>query len=434
MALKQQIKYTIGKESAGTPGTAVSRVAVLPIRDIGSLDREVTKKTDPLIAGLGMDSGEYAVAADVKGGIPLSPRPCAGWGHVLKGIFGTEATPVEIMGAIRIKYTGSSASCKITTDVSAKTITSRIGALGSETVDNAFGTAGVLTLTNVAYDTLAELVALIDGYTDYEAVLVTGTGSGTITSVVSGTYQAKSKWAFLWMTGTGSGAYLHSFTPDLTLGTESPTYSIQVDGRGDNYLYAGVAFDKLSMSAALKSDLEADVDVLGMTEAIGQTISALTAPTAKPYKFGAGFTSLAGTKYDYVRKHSVSVANNGNADGYGQASIDRAYQQRGKVAIEAGLTLRMDSTSILERPKCEAGTVVALKFLYFAVEDTYLLGVAPLMLISFPYTEITEVPKVEANGDALDMSIKVKAYNPGTATDYEGPASVYLLTADAAAY
>lgn len=433
MALKQNVKYTIGKET--TPGTAVTRAAVLPIRDIGSLDRDITKKTDPLIAGLGMDSGEYAVAGDVKGSIPLSPRPCAGWGHVLKGIFGTEATPVEIMGQVRIKYTGSSASCKIVTDVSGKTIKSYIGTAGSETLDSDFGTGGTIDLTAAGNDTLTELVALIDGYTYYEAVLVNGAGSGTITSVKSGTYQAKGKWAFLWLTGTGSGAYLHQFTPNLTLGTERDAYSIQKDGVGDNYLYAGVYMNKLSMSAAPKGDVEADLDVIGMTETGSQAASVLTAPTAKPYKFGGGFSSIGGTKYAEPRKHAIAFSNSMLEDGYGQDSVDRSYVERGKFVTDGGeVQLRLNATSILERAKAETGARVPMQFLYYEVENTFLLSVRGCMLLEIPYAEISETPKVTANGDVMDLDVKFKGFNPGGATDYEAPVTVSILTADSAAY
>jgi hypothetical protein len=53
MPSKELVKYTIGKEAPESPGTAVARTAILPIRDIGSLDRAITKKEDPLIAGSG---------------------------------------------------------------------------------------------------------------------------------------------------------------------------------------------------------------------------------------------------------------------------------------------------------------------------------------------------------------------------------------------
>jgi len=432
MPLKQQVKYTIGKES--TPGTPVARSAVLPIKDIGSLDRDITKNTDPLIAGLSMDVGEYAVAGDVKGSIPLSPRPCKGWGMVLKGIFGAEATPVEVMGAIRVKYKGTAKSCKIVTDATGKTVKAYVGDPGEETLDATFGTSGTITLSNASTDTMAEVLSVINGNANYEAALVTGDGTRTITSIVSGTYQACKKWAFLWLTGAGSGAYLHQFTPDLTLLSERHTFSIQRDGFQDNYLYSGIVFDKLSLSAALKAELDGSVDVLGFTEASGQTASSLVAPSAKPYRFGGGFTSLAGTKYSFVRKHEVKIDNGHNTNGYGQDSLDRAYHQRGKFSAEGSLSLRLDVTSIAERPKAESGEFVPVQFMYFEVENSFNFSVVGAMVIEFPYAEISETPKVEANGDALDIGIKFKAFNPGTSASYEPPVIISILTADSEAY
>jgi hypothetical protein len=429
MPLRQSVKYTIGKES--TPGTAVARAAVLPIRDIGGLDREIAKKEDPLIAGLSMASGEYAVSADVKGPIPLSPRPCAGFGHVLKGVFGSEGTPAEIVGVVRMRYTGTSDSCKITTDLSGKTINSKIGVAGAEANDAAFGTSGTLTLTAITVDTLAELVSVIDAYANYEAVLVTGSGAALITSVVGVTMQAKGKWAFLFLTAAGSGLHHHRFYPDLAIGSERATYSIQRDGFQDNYLYDGNALDSLEMSAALKADVEGTLNVLGMEETAGQVASVLAIPSAKPFLFGGGFTSIAGVKYAYVRKHSVKIANNHNADGYGQDSLDRAYHQRGKFAVEGDMTLRLDATSILERAKAVSGEITAIQFLYFEAEASG--NVRSLMLIEMPYAEISTVTN-EANGDSLDISLKFKAFNPGLATNYEPPITVHILTSDSGAY
>jgi hypothetical protein len=435
MALKELVKYTIGKEA--TAGTAVSRTAVLPIRDIGSLDRAITKKEDPLIAGLGMASGEYAVSGDVKGSIPLSPRGCKGFGHVLKGTFGAESTPAEIVGVIRLKYKGDEESCKLVADLSTKTLKAYIGALGSEALDANFGDAGTIDLTASGYDTLAELVAAIDGLDDYEAFLVTGTASNLIVSIVDGTFQAKGKFTFLFLTGTGSGAYLHRFTPDLTLDSERPTYSVQKDGFQKNYLYDGVVFNTLSLSGEQKSEIEADVDVLGMKETSEDIeASELPVPREKPYTFAGGLTSLGGNRYSAVRKSSLKFENGHTEDGYGQAddSIDRTYQQKGKFAVSGELTLRLDATSVQERAKAESGEIVAFQFLFFEVEHQFKLGVRGLMLAEIPYGEISETPSAEANGDALDLGIKFKGFKPGLATDYEEPVTVSVLTADADVY
>lgn len=438
MPSKESVKYTIGKEAADKPGTAVPRTAVLPIRDIGSLDRSVTKKEDPLIAGLGMASGEFAVQGDVKGSLPLSPRGCAGFGLVLKGAFGTETapgSPNEIVGALKIRYKGDQASCKLVASLANKTITASVGALGSEAADVNFGTNGVITLGAEGFTTPALLVAAINGYADYEAFLVTGKGSNALVSVVDGTIQAKGKFSFLFLTGTGSGAYLHRFTPNLTPDAERPTFSIQKDGFQKNYLYDGNVVNKLSITGEQKSDVTADIDVIGMKETSeGITASALAVPDEKPYVFGGGFTSLAGNRYSQVRKNSLTFENNHTEDGYGQAddSIDRTYQQKGKFAASGDLTLRLDATSVEERAKAESGENVAVQFLYFEVENQFALGVKGLMLIEIPYGEISETPSVEANGDSLDLSIKFKGFKPADAI--EAPVIVSMLTSDASAY
>jgi hypothetical protein len=365
----------------------------------------------------------------------LSPRLC--WlGPCPKRHFGDEGTPAQVVGAIRIKYIGNEESCKIVASLSGKTITAYVGALGSEILDANFGSNGVIALTAIGYDTLEELVAAINGLADYEASLVTGTGSNMIVSVVDGTFHAKGKYAFLFLTGTGSGAYLHRFTPDLAIDSERPTYSIQKDGLVQNYLYDGNVFNNLSLSGEQKADIEADVDVLGMKETSGVSASELAVPTMKPYKFGGGFTSLAGTRYSQVRKHSLKFETGHTEDGYGQAddSIDRTYQQKGKFAASGELALSLDTTSVQERAKAETGENVAIQFLYYEVENQFELGVKGLMLIELPYSEISETPSVSANGDALDLGIKFKGFKPGLATNVEPPVTVSILTADAAAY
>ncbi len=435
MPNKLGVKYTLGKET--TAGTAVNRTIALPIRDIGSLDRDINKIEDPVIVGQGMASGEFAVSADVKGSIPLSPRAGPGFGSVLKGIFGTEATPVQIIGVVAMRYIGASASCKVVTDVSAKTITCSKGALGAESADADFGTAGVLTLTSATVDTMTELVAVINGYTaKYEAVLLTGDGAATITSVASITAaQGKGKWVYLFITGAASGAYVHPFTLDLTAGSELPTFSLQRDGFQDNYLYDGCVINTLSMSGALKGAVEAECEVIGMKETIGQSASTVALSGAKPLIFGGGKTYINGTLYNFTRKFSLKIDRGGNADGYGQSTLDRAYHQKGVAKVEASASLRLDAVSILERPKVEAGLAAPFQVVMVGAEAKKVgtSSVAEMLIISMAASEVSSF-KATANGDQIDVDIGFKAYNPATATDYDAPVSAWLITADSGAY
>jgi hypothetical protein len=93
-------------------------------------------------------------------------------------------------GCLKIKYTGSEDSCLLLGDATAKTLTSTVGAAGSEAVDTNFGTAGVLDLTGATVDTLTELAAVIEAYDDYTASVHYGDDIPT-ENIVTATVQAK---------------------------------------------------------------------------------------------------------------------------------------------------------------------------------------------------------------------------------------------------
>jgi len=60
-----------------------------------------------------MLAGEYPLAFDIGGSIPLSPRPCGGFAALLKSLLGREDIPTRIGGIMRVRYTGVQASCKL---------------------------------------------------------------------------------------------------------------------------------------------------------------------------------------------------------------------------------------------------------------------------------------------------------------------------------
>ncbi len=93
-------------------------------------------------------------------------------------------------GCLEIQYTGVSASCILEGDAAAKTLTSKIGVLGAEAVDAAFGTAGILDLTGATVDTLTELAAVINAYADYTAAVTYGDDIAT-ENILTATVQAK---------------------------------------------------------------------------------------------------------------------------------------------------------------------------------------------------------------------------------------------------
>lgn len=429
------VKITAGKET--TVGTAATRTVVLPISEPGSLDRKIESAADPIIIGRNMLAGEYAVRGNVGGGVPITPRACAGMGLILKSALGGElASPPQALGAIRIKYTGDSASCKIELSGSADTITSKIGALGAETVDSAFGTAGVISLAATTSDTIAELVALINSYDDYSCELVFGTGTATIDSVITtASMQAKGKDAFVVLTGAATGVYAHRFQPDesYTDGepTPRPTLTVQLDGFGSNYVQAGHVVDQLSLSGALKDFLKGDITLVGMSEASGETASALTMEDAAPLNFADALTVIDGTDYAYVRDVSLKISNAHRDDGYAQGSIDRAYHQRGTFSCDGELTIRLDATALAIRTKVLSGARGSLLFV-FKGKALGSAGAYEAMVIEVPYARFSSSERA-ANSGQFDMKVSWKALSP-LGTQYDAPLTVWLFTDDSAVY
>lgn len=550
MASTNSAKLTIGGPEI-TSGSAVAREYVIPIRAMPDLDKKPERQIDPAIVGNNMDVGEYTVAEDAKGGIPISFRATGGVAQLLKSLLGDEETPHMVGACVRLRYTGTEASCKVVpanamtvlcgaggdsnanyngayfllsngvttfyvwTDVAdgstdpgdtgealeglgytgaevniatdtavndiaiaveavvealagvsstvstatvsiaatagyqvcgtqatavftvsnTGTLTSSIGALASEAVDSNFGTAGVIDCAAAATDTVAELVAVIDAYDDYEAELVTGpttADAGAIMAFSSpGNYrQGKDTWVYLWFGLPGSGMWKHEF-PVLLTNTERSTYSIQKDWGEDNFLYAGCVCDRMTISGQLKAMVESDVDILGMTETASQVASVLTLEDIDPLLFWSGSTSIGDVDYTYVRSMSVEMKNNHIADGYGQGVVTRAYHQKAKFETTAKVKVRLDSDAYLERAKVFDHTRVSASF-YLKGEEYGSTDINYLAIIELPHCNVSAFDYVENNG-VWDADISLKALKPG-GTLYNDPVTVTLLTDDSGTY
>jgi len=429
-----QIKLTIGGPET-TAGSAVAREYVLPIRGVSDLDKKTEGVADPAILGRNMISGVYIVSDDVSGGIPLTPRPCGGMGQILKSILGAEVTPVQVGALIRFKYTGASASCKVVTDNSANTIVSAIGTKGSESGDDNFGTAGTIDCDDPSFDTVDELVAAINGYSDYscEKVFEESADYDIATNKVIAitNKQGKNTWCYVWFASSTSGTYLHEFYYDPTDTDELPTYSIQKDGYQDNYLYAGCVVNTLNLSAALKSMVEGNVDILGMSEASGQSVSALTLEDVDPLLFYNGSFSIGATTYTYIRNMSLDINQNHNPEGYGQGSTSRLYHQKGVCEISGDITLRLDATSISERDAMLNNTSIGLSY-YFKGKNFTGITIPEMMLIELPYCLIDQFEFIENSG-VFDARVAYRATYP-KGTVYNNPITVSILTVDSTAY
>lgn len=434
MANVNQIKFTIGGPET-LVGSGIAREFVIPIRGVSDLDKKPEGIEDPAILGRDMSSGEYIVANDVSGSIPLTPRPCGGMGQLIKSLLAQETTPVQVGALIRLKYTGASASCKIGADNSANTLTSEIGTKGSESGDASFGVAGVIDCDDAAYDTVDELVAAIQGYTYYtcEKVFEQSADYDIATNkiVAITNKQGKNMWCYVWFLSSDSGVYLHEIYYDPTDTDQHGTYSIQKDGYQDNFLYDGCVVNALRISAALKSLVEGDVDILGMEETAGQSISALAMEDVDPLLFYNGSFSIGANTYTYIKNMSLDVNQNHSPEGYGQGSTNRAYHQKGKCEITGDATLRLDATSLTERDAMLNNVSAGVSY-YFKGKLFAGTSIPEMMLVELPYCYVNQFEFTE-NAGVFDARVAYRATYP-KGTVYNNPITISILTVDSSVY
>lgn len=93
-------------------------------------------------------------------------------------------------GALKIQYSGTEASCLLTGDATAKTLTATVGDAGAEAADPNFGTAGTIDLTGASVDTLTELAAVIDAYAEYSCEIHYGDSDFSTEGILDQVVQA----------------------------------------------------------------------------------------------------------------------------------------------------------------------------------------------------------------------------------------------------
>jgi hypothetical protein len=426
----KNILWTIGGAEHAA-GTAHALEAVIPIRATPSLTRKAARVTDPAITGVNMKVGDYLASDDVSGSIPLTPRACGGFGKFIKSALGTESTPAKIGACIRIRYIGSSASCKIIADTGANTLAAKVGAAGSEADDAVWGGGTAISLAAAATDTVGELVTVIDAYADWNCEKVFGSDSIDAGDIVTKTCQAHDQWAYLWFTAAASTVYVRHFTPDLT-DTERPTYTIRAEGYQDQMEYTGCVVDTLSLSAALKGMVEGEAGILGFAESLAGGASGLTLDTSTPLWFWDGAFALGAKDFDYISAFSINIANNHNPDGYGQGSVGRVYQQKGMFEAKGQMTIKLDADTYAHRASIftASGSTAAVS-VYFCGKDVY--GTVPeFLMIELPFIQVTNFTFAESNG-VFTAQMDWEALHPA-GTHWDDPLTITMISDDSAAF
>jgi hypothetical protein len=288
------------------------------------------------------------------------------------------------------------------------------------------GVTGIIDFDDGRYDTVAEIVSLVNALSDYDCQKMTGPDSfdcATGKVITFTATEGKNTWCYVWFASTTSGVYRHTFKYQ-TATTEHSCYSVQRDGFQDNYLYDGCVIDSFSLSAALQAMAEGDCSILGMKETVGQVANASVLEDVDPMIFSNGSTTLGAKEFTYVRDMSLQMEAGHKKDGFGQGAITRAYQQKGTFKASGKFGLRIDSDVHLFRELAKGATQLALSF-YFTGKDI-ITDVKELFLVELPYCSHDSY-EYKDNSGVIDAEFAYTVLYP-KGTLYNNPITVHMLT------
>jgi len=420
-------KATIGGMEQ-TVGTAVPRTCRVTLTEFSYLQTKPTKTAKDIITGRNTTAGYDVDAIESNAELATNLAANKAIAILLHSLTGVRMTPVQVGCGILVSYDGEAASCKLTATASA--LSAAVGDLGDETADAAFGDDGSIALTGL---TAQDVLDAINESPGYEAVLLYGVGTTPAASALAFTgSQAKGRKTFVHFTSTISGIYLHVYRPNFT-NTENPTFSIQMDGVGDNQLGSGAVVDTATFSGDLKARMKASWS-LALTKILGgQEASTvpLTEADKDGMKFSEGQTYIGGKRYGYTKNSSITVANNHSSDeGYCQGSLERHHHVRGEFSVTGSVTLV--ATDAEETPSSESERI---KVVSNAISSLFLVytgrnlaeGIKAMVAIDLPTIQYTEESK--SSGDQqLDQSLSFTAID---AEGYDDFLRISLLSSDA---
>lgn len=433
MYKKMYNKVTVGGPESSL-GTAAARTNRLPITGMVLVNQKANKAPSEVITGRGTTRASYIDSIELSMEIPMELHCDKGTGLLFVSNLGQDlAAPVQVGAAVRISYTGAQASCKIvvanTTEPAAKTITSSIGALGAESVDNAFGTTGVIDLTAAATDTAGELAAVINAYDDYTCEVLFGGAAADAKDPLAITYsQAAGNSVIVYFKSASSGVYLHRYTPVLA-NTERPTLTFQSDGTGlVEDILAGAVVDQLAFSADLKGRVAMTATVVG-TAVTNDTASTVALSTKKPMKFSGASFYLAGTEQTFVKSLAATIANNhDDTEGFGAGSLYKQDHAKGVFGVSGTLSLRSTTTTEVEYAKRITESVSSLAFMFTG--DDLKTNIPEMVLVKVPHIEIRDAKKNDGSV-GIDTELTWEMIDPQS---YDDVCTVDMLTTDSTKY
>ncbi len=405
-------------------GTAVARTDRLPITGMVEVVKKASRAPSEVLTGRGTVRGNYIDSIDLTMDIPLELQATKATGKLIVSNVGQDlATPVQVMGAVRLSYTGAEPSCKIT--VTSTTVTAKVGALGAESDDANFGTAGVYTFAAIGADVTA--MGTHASYTCtklFGANLATTDGKGYAIAAA----QAAGNSVVIYFTSADSGIYLHRFVPVLA-NTERPTLTFQADGTGlTNDVLSGAVVDSLAFSADLKGRASLTASVMG-TASSTDTATAVALSLNKPMKFSGASFFLAGISQAFIKNFSATIANNHDGDeGFGAGSVYKQDHAKGMFAVTGTTSVRSTTTTEVEYAKRITETTSSMLAVFQG--DNLATDIPETILLRIPHIEIIDATK-SAGGVGLDTELTWEAVDPQS---YDDILTVDMLTTDSAKY
>ena len=422
------LKVSVGGMET-TAGTAVDRSGRLGVTDFGYLVEKPTKSTKDVITGRNTNAGYDIDAIDYATELSTNLVASRPVGILLHSLTGVVEPPVQVGGAISIRYTGTESSCHTVVSPTAKTIACHVGPPGQEMLDSQFGLEGVLDLSGL---TLGSLVTAINACTAYEAVIVYGredSEAALPTGIVSA--QAKNRSVLVHFLSSDSGVFLRTFGTNLE-NTENPTFSIQMDAVGDNQLGSGAVVDTATFSADLKAKAKASWNLMLLSVLGGQQPTTLELASAEldVMKFNEGETYLGGYRQCWVKNVSLTLANNHSEDeGYCQGSLSKAKHVRGQFVATGSLTLAVTdpidlNSSESERKKNLSNEITSVQLRFTGRQLAE--GIRSMLIFDLPTVQYTEDSK-SASDNALEQSLSFEAIDIAS---YDEPVSIHMITDD----
>lgn len=428
MANLAGIKVSVAKEA--TPGTAVPRVAELKVTALPDSHPVPTTQPTGQIDGQ-LEGPLQTTQTDITGALnPVVLAKDRGYEIIMGLAVGTIDAPDGIGAIVRIRYKGASLSAKITIDNATNSVASAVGELGAEVADANFtagGTPGTILFTDASADTPAEVVTLIDGLTDYEAILLGGDPALDLTANAILDYgpairQGQDGSVFLYF--GAAVAYAKRLTLIGPTDVQN-TGTLQIDGRDTtNRLQAGITILTYTLTGTQGGVVTASATIHAFSDAdAGADYSGPSANGKNEFKFYNGSAFIDGDKFPCIRSFTLTI-NSNTVAGHCQGGPGIGENRRAKYTTEVSFDLESNAESEALLNKAISNEFGGCDLVMLGPAITPTLNAMIIIHMRGQFT--TSAPT--ANGGVVDRSVTFMPKED--CENYDLPFEVTIVTTD----